>query len=174
MTGPRPLFTPAPDPLAEPLAEIAADLTAPPAPAPEIPDIPDDEPLAPFSDRVRAAHTQPTTRSETSIVAEMLAWVAVQPGAHGRKVHSSGVTGSGEPDLLICWRGRMVVVEVKRPGERPTRVQLRRLLIWQDAGALVGWATGLEDLRSILAHADDWSYRQDLTTPGATPLPPRG
>lgn len=163
--GPPPLF-PAGDPLAGPLATLAQELRAPVLPEFEVPE---DEP---FAMRVQQATSRPTaSQSETAIVAEMLKWLNVQPLCHARKVHQSAVTGSGEPDLLICWRGRMVVVEVKRPGEHPTRKQLRRLLTWQEAGALVGWATSLDDLRMILARADDPTWHADLAQPGAPAQP---
>lgn len=165
--GIRPLFDPI-DPaassvptiseaeFANALDEVAGALAPPP-------DVPADEP---FAARVVHAATRPVTQSEGSIVADMLRWLAVQPQCLARKVHQTGVTGSGEPDLDICWRGRAVKIEVKRPGQRPTRVQVRRLLQWRDAGALVAWVTSLDDLRAVLSHADDYSYVPDLETSG--------
>lgn len=166
-SGPRPLFAPL-DPLTAPLHEVADALLPTvhePLPAPELPEVEDDD--EPFAARVRATRTAPSTSSEATIVEEMLGWLNVQPGVHARKVHQSAVTGSGEPDLMICWRGRMVLIEVKTPDKRPTRVQLRRMLTWQEAGALVGWATSMDDLRAIVAHAQEPAYRPDLDTPGA-------
>lgn len=162
MSGPRPLFEP--DPLSAPLREVAAELL-PADPGGGVPELPEDEP---FVGRVRAtARTGPVTRAESAIVEEMLGWLNVQDGVLARKVHQTAVTGAGEPDLDICWRGRSVKIEVKRPGQQPERIQLRRLMMWQDAGALVGWATSMDDLRAIVAHVEDPAYRPDLTTPGA-------
>lgn len=166
MSGPRPLFEP--DPPAGPLAQVAepAPLTVTDGPgraAFELPDIPPDEP---FAGRVHKVRAGPVTVAESTIVEELLRWLAVQPRVHARKVHQTAVTGSGEPDLDICWRGRAVKIEVKRVGETPTRVQLRRLLTWREAGALAGWVTSLDDLRRILEHVDDRDWRADLTVPG--------
>ena len=136
-----------------------------PGPDPEVaPEIPADEP---FAAQVRTARAAPATVAESTIVATILGWIDVQPGVHGRKVHQTAVTGAGEPDLDICWHGRAVKIEVKRPGERPTPVQLRRLQCWQRAGALVGWVCSLEELQALIVHVGDPDWQADLTRPGA-------
>jgi hypothetical protein len=41
----------------------------------------------------------------------------------GIAVTSLAAVGKGVPDLLACFRGVLVLLEVKRPGEKPNAVQ---------------------------------------------------
>jgi hypothetical protein len=69
------------------------------------------------------------------------------------KIHGSAMQRRGEPDLLICVQGRLIAVELKQPGEVPTRLQMKRLRDWQKAGAIAGWATTEVELDRLLARA---------------------
>lgn len=75
---------------------------------------------------------------------ELKRWGKVVPyfaGAYGE---------AGTPDLIACVHGRMVLVECKQPGAKPTLLQERRILEWRDAGALVLVATDADELRQAL------------------------
>jgi hypothetical protein len=41
----------------------------------------------------------------------------------------------GTPDIIGCYRGFMFVIEVKRPGEEPEKIQLFELNDWLENGA---------------------------------------
>jgi hypothetical protein len=73
---------------------------------------------------------------------------------------------TGTPDSLGCMRGRMVVIEYKRPGEKPTEAQLGQLRRWQLAGALAAWVCSEEQLEHVLTHLDDPSWVNDFSRPG--------
>jgi hypothetical protein len=73
---------------------------------------------------------------------------------------------NGTPDLLGCVGGRMVAVEVKRPGEKPRPDQFGELRRWQKSGALVGWACAEQDIRDLLEHVEDRGWINPLTGPG--------
>lgn len=53
-------------------------------------------------------------------------------------------TGTG--DIIACVRGRMVVVEVKRPGEEPTAIQLHEGKDWIRAGAVWLCVSSLQEV----------------------------
>ena len=38
--------------------------------------------------------------------------------------------GGGCPDILCCFRGRNVLLEVKRPGKKPNALQLEFIAMW--------------------------------------------
>lgn len=38
--------------------------------------------------------------------------------------------GGGCPDLLACFRGRNVLLEVKQPGEKPNKLQVEFIAQW--------------------------------------------
>ena len=88
--------------------------------------------------------------SERAIVKAILAYLNSLPFCLARKRWGGGMGVAGEPDIDASLRGRSVQLEVKRPGEKATPLQLKRLAEWQQAGAVVGVVTSVGDLRSLL------------------------
>lgn len=75
-------------------------------------------------------------------------------GAKTVKFHGSGFTEEGTPDVLGCYKGRALALEIKLPGEEATPIQLKRLAEWRTAGAIVGVVHSIEELRNLLREAD--------------------
>lgn len=48
-------------------------------------------------------------------------------GANVLHLHT---VGGGCPDLLVCYRKRTMLIEVKRPGEKPNALQLDFMAQW--------------------------------------------
>ena len=88
--------------------------------------------------------------SERALVKAILAYLNSLPDCLARKRWGGGMGVAGDPDIDACIRGRSVQLEVKRPGERPTPLQLKRLAEWQQAGALVGVVTSVAETRALL------------------------
>ena len=86
---------------------------------------------------------------ESSIVASILRWLNRQPGVKAVKTHG-GPLGAGQPDITGCIRGRRFDIEVKRPGGKPTKLQLRRLKEWEEAGSIVGVVYSLDEAKELL------------------------
>jgi hypothetical protein len=57
---------------------------------------------------------------------------------------------AGTPDLLVCWKGRFVGIELKAKGQRPTALQLFRLDEISSAGGDGFWADDMESVISGL------------------------
>jgi len=89
--------------------------------------------------------------SERAIVKAILAYLNGLPECLARKRWGGTMGVAGEPDIDACIRGRSLQLEVKRPGEKPTQLQVRRLQEWREAGAVVGVVTSVEEVRSLLA-----------------------
>lgn len=54
---------------------------------------------------------------------------------------------AGTPDVIgVHKSGRMVMIEVKRPGNTPTRIQEMVMDEWREAGAYVFVATSIDDV----------------------------
>jgi len=87
---------------------------------------------------------------ESSLTTRILKYLNSLPGCKAEKRHGSQYSEAGAPDINACYQGRSVQIEVKRPGEKPTRIQLKRLREWQEAGAVVGWVTDLEGVKKII------------------------
>jgi hypothetical protein len=112
--------------------------------------------------------------SETSRTDKVLTYLKDLPVTHARKVHTGPMGEGGHPDIDGCRSGRAFKIEMKKPGERPTARQMARLIIWQKAGALVGWAESVEHAKQIMAYWDDYEWRNPLTAPGAPPRDGKG
>ncbi len=66
------------------------------------------------------------------------------------KVHGGPMMPAGIPDLIICYHGQFVGIEVKRPGQRRTKLQLHvAAQIWKAKG-IAGIARSVEDVSAIL------------------------
>jgi hypothetical protein len=178
------------DPLAAPLQQLAQELargaTGGPPDTSDQESAMDDEPFddeelvdEPFEAKIERARYRPASQSEGSLTEEVLRELNTRPGVLARKVHQAALSGSGEPDLDICAHGRCVKIELKVAGgsrkTAPTPKQHRRLLQWQQAGALVGWATSMREVDEILLRLDDPTYRYNgqagAPTPAAPPVP---
>jgi len=88
--------------------------------------------------------------TERAIVKAILAYLNGLPGCLARKRWGGGMGVAGDPDIDACVRGRSVQLEVKRAGEKPTPLQLKRLDEWRQAGALVAVVSSVEDVKSLL------------------------
>ena len=88
--------------------------------------------------------------NESAIVKAILAYLNALPECLARKRWGGGMGVAGEPDIDACLRGRSVQLEVKRPGQKPTPLQLKRLEQWRQAGALVAVVSSVEDVKALL------------------------
>jgi hypothetical protein len=87
---------------------------------------------------------------ESAIVKAILAYLNSLPGCVARKRWGGGMGVAGDPDIDACIRGRSVQLEVKRPGEMPTPLQLKRLEEWRQAGAVVAVVHSLAEVTGLL------------------------
>ena len=57
---------------------------------------------------------------------------------------------AGVSDILACIKGRFIAIEVKRPGNKPTAVQLQFINAVNSIGGLAFWADNLQDVKDKL------------------------
>jgi len=81
-----------------------------------------------------------------------------------RKRHGSVHSVKGDPDLYGVlpanhpfWPCRHFEIEVKRPGESPTLLQLARLQAWKDAGAITGVVMNVLEVMDVLRLGPEWA-----------------
>jgi hypothetical protein len=77
-----------------------------------------------------------------------------QPKCYVIKTHGS-MYSAGQPDLLGCYQGRTLALEVKRPGGKPTKLQAAILKKWGAAGAITGVVTSVEEVEKLLGQDDN-------------------
>ena len=87
---------------------------------------------------------------ESTLKKKVLEYLNSVPGCKAIKMHGNRYVEAGTPDICCCYQGRAMWIELKRPGEQPTPIQLKRLREWQEAGAVVGWVTDLEGVKRML------------------------
>lgn len=86
---------------------------------------------------------------ESSIHERILAYLATLPRCKARKTHGSSYS-AGWPDIVGCLRGRMFLIEVKRPGEQATKIQDRELADWRLSGAVTAVVTSVDEVRTMI------------------------
>ena len=72
------------------------------------------------------------------------------PGCRARNNHGNAFSGAGTPDITACYRGRHIEIEVKRPGEKPKKLQLYELEKWREAGAVAVWVESLDEVKQLM------------------------
>jgi hypothetical protein len=72
----------------------------------------------------------------------------------------------GIPDLLCCYRGRFVGLEVKQPGEKPSPVQ--RVVLYEivSAGGYASVVSSVKMAESLLAEIDREAIRETRQSSG--------
>lgn len=87
---------------------------------------------------------------EAPVVDRCLQYLRRLSRSRWEKRHGTAYGRVGRLDIFGCYHGQHVEIEIKRPMEEPTERQRHELRAWQDAGALVGWATSARMCRWIL------------------------
>jgi len=73
------------------------------------------------------------------------------PGGAGAQV--------GTPDILACYRGQFIALEVKRVGNEPTPIQCVQLLQWQGAEGMAVVVRSVEDVKQVITEIDNQLFR---------------
>jgi hypothetical protein len=80
------------------------------------------------------------------------------PAACIRKRHGSRFSVSGDPDVYALVAGCHIEMELKRPGEEPTRLQAHRLQEWAAAGAHCAVVHTIDELEKFITHLQQGGY----------------
>lgn len=87
---------------------------------------------------------------EKHIVDSIVKYLRTVPGCVVRKRHGTAFGVAGDPDLYGAINGRHFELEVKRDGNAPTRLQMKRLAEWGAAGAIIGVVHSVREAREVL------------------------
>lgn len=66
------------------------------------------------------------------------------------KEHGGQFGTAGIPDLIVCYKGKFIGLEVKRPGGKPTLLQRITLKRIEKAKGIAKVVTSVEDVKSII------------------------
>ncbi|ABW18841.1 VRR-NUC domain-containing protein [Alkaliphilus oremlandii] len=87
---------------------------------------------------------------EKAIQNKIVQYLKQQPNTWFFKTHGGMYQVAGIPDLILCYMGHFVALEIKRPGEKPTKLQEKVLKDIQEAGGISVVVHSLLDVKSVL------------------------
>lgn len=91
------------------------------------------------------------TPLERSITDKILRWLSTLSEWWGVKILGGGAQTRGVPDVVGCYRGRLVALEVKRPQVgRLTALQAKRIEDIRRAGGVAEVVTSVDDARILI------------------------
>ena len=97
---------------------------------------------------------------EKSSVKAILRALNATPGCFAEKRHGTAFGHAGAPDVAGCYRGRAFYLEVKRPGECATKIQLIQLARRGAAGAVAAVVHSKADALAALGIPPAGSIRR--------------
>ncbi|HEY3789877.1 MAG TPA: VRR-NUC domain-containing protein [Urbifossiella sp.] len=77
------------------------------------------------------------------------------PRADGGRMRCLSCSSGSVSDVLACFQGRFLAVEVKRPGKVPSEGQAAFLAAVERSGGIGVVATGIEDAAAVLETIND-------------------
>jgi len=98
--------------------------------------------------------------NESAIKDKIMKYLKGLPQCYALKIWGNHTT-IGQPDILACYAGRTLALEVKRPGEQPTEIQKSTLKKWADAGAVAGVVRSVEDVKEAVERFDIYLARPE-------------
>ena len=87
---------------------------------------------------------------EKDITNAILRYLRTLPECFCWKQHGSGYGSAGLPDIICCYRGRFVGLEVKQPGNKLTRLQEITLERIRAAWGEAHMVTSVAEVKQIL------------------------
>ena len=98
---------------------------------------------------------------ERDVVAEIKKYLSSLGGnVFFWKEHGGPYGTSGVPDIICCYKGRFLGLEVKLPSGKLTELQKRAIEKINRAGGIACRVESVEDVRAIIARVD--SERRNL------------
>lgn len=76
-------------------------------------------------------------------------------GAFMFKIHGGPTMMAGLPDLIGVWKGRFIAIEVKMPGNHPSKIQERVIDKIRAAGGRVVVAHSVPEALTVLRRHND-------------------
>ena len=87
---------------------------------------------------------------EKAIQNKIVQYLKQQPNTWFFKTHGGMYQVAGIPDILLCYNGHFVALEIKRPGEKPTNLQEKVLRDIKEVGGIAAVVYGLSDAKELL------------------------
>ncbi len=79
-------------------------------------------------------------------------------GAYFVKYHGNKFSQVGVPDILACYKGQFIAIEVKNETGKTSQLQDINLKLIRDAGGIAIVARSVEDVEEVISFIDDQPY----------------
>ena len=99
-------------------------------------------------------------KEETLIQDAIIEYLNKNRILHWRISGSSNM--SGFPDLLVCYGGDFVALEIKTPVGTPTEQQLKVMDDIKKAGGRASLVTSVDDVKKVFADIEDDWWQEEL------------
>ena len=87
-------------------------------------------------------------KPETKLVEKIIDRLKAE-GGFWVKIHGGPMQQTGIPDIVGCYKGKFIGIEVKIPGNKPSSLQTVVLKELEEAGAKCGVAYSIEEALKI-------------------------
>lgn len=91
---------------------------------------------------------------EKQIQKKIMAYLKTVPGSQWNKITLGPYSGKGISDIIGCYRGHYVALEVKNEGGKATKLQEHFINAINDTGGYAAVVRSVNDVRSFLGHID--------------------
>lgn len=100
---------------------------------------------------------------ESQIQAKIMKWL---PLIHAYPIKIVAATRAGNPDIICCWRGLFIAIEVKQPGLNATILQKAKLQAIRESEGIAIVATSLDEVKQFFAalNAQIQSLQKNMLT----------
>ncbi len=97
--------------------------------------------------------TAGSKKRESKIQEDVIEYLTSR-GAYVVKIHVGSYQTQGVSDIVCCYRGRYIALELKRPNEEPTRLQEYRIEQTINAGGIAKVVSSVEEVKEVLYDID--------------------
>lgn len=99
---------------------------------------------------IRACIREGEPMKEKEIVDSIREYLQTIPKLFFWKEHGGQFGTAGIPDLIVCYKGKFIAFEVKRPGGKPTLLQKITLNKIEKAKGIAKLVTSVEQVKEII------------------------
>ena len=108
------------------------------------------KPLIPLLPQVMDFHLADDDRLERKIQSSIMAFLKKVPYSNFAKIQQGPLSKGGISDIIGCYRGRFLAMEVKRQATEPTPLQAEYLNKNVEAGGLSAVVRSVADVKEVL------------------------
>lgn len=94
-------------------------------------------------------------QQEESKLVKKIQSAFAERGAWGFKYHGGMMSMVGVPDLIYCYKGRFVGVEVKQGNGKPSKIQLEQIRRIKASGGIAGVVWSVDEALELLERIDN-------------------